>query len=309
MNDISIVSVIYTKDSYKKFEVNYNLTNKVSKTKNWVWHVGLNNSRKLKNLKMLKNNNIIYHEGFELDNSIPISIKGSYNHAECLNKIVRTISTKYLIVIDYDFYIILPNWTEIIINHIKKNDLEFFGAPWHPKWTSKYRNFPAVHFMVINLLKINKTTLDFSPQYNFKNIYQKNKIKGLLPNYFLTKIKNNYIRKLLLVCSSRDTGYKIYQRYKNYKYELLIPVYDTIKKEYNLFILFIENLLPYSFKLLPRYDYYCDTPFLELGEKGWEQFLWNDKPFGFHIRGEMNKNNNDYKAIINCLKHSMDFHN
>ena len=106
MKDISLVSVIYSKNSYLKFKKNYELVNKTNDTDRWIWYVGINNNLDIRGIDLISNNNIKYFNGVDINYSIPPSIRGSYNHGECLNKILYKINSKYLLIMDYDFYII-----------------------------------------------------------------------------------------------------------------------------------------------------------------------------------------------------------
>ena len=100
---------------------------------------------------------------------------------------------------------------------------------------------------------------------------------------------------------SRDTGFKIYQRYGHnpkVKYEGTIPIYkphSTASVEQ--FIVsplnrFIELFLPERLTYLPkRRHLYSPKGFKESGypdidRLGWEEFLWKQKPFGFHLRSQ-----------------------
>src|SRR5215470_8766244 len=80
--------------------------------------------------------------------------KPNLHHAMSLNSCVALVRTKYLLVLDPDFYIIRENWADEVISYMTENGLAFFGVPWHPKYTSKYRYFPCVHCMFVDLGKV-----------------------------------------------------------------------------------------------------------------------------------------------------------
>jgi len=297
MKDISLVSVIYSKNSYLKFKKNYELVNKTNDTDRWIWYVGINNNLDIRGIDLISNNNIKYFNGVDINYSIPPSIRGSYNHGECLNKILYKINSKYLLIMDYDFYIIKNNWVNKVIRYMEESDIYVFGAPWHPKWITKYRDFPCVHFMILNLDEINKQLLDFCPDYDFQKLAIKNSFKTKIPNFIKNFLNNNYFRKLSLVGTSKDTGFKVYELLKGKKNELLTPVFNVLDHNYNNIILTIDKLIPQNKNLSLNRKAYEFQPFLISKKDKWEQFFWKREPFGFHIRGEMNKDNDD----IDCL--------
>ncbi len=124
-------------------------------------------------------------KGVEQSDDKPVSCRGSYQHADALNNYLKTakINSRYLLVLDPDFYIVAPNWIDMVIEHMENKGLSFFGAPWHPKWYSKYRNFPCVHCMFIDCIRVDVASLDFTPDLISRNKaveVEKNKKQALL---------------------------------------------------------------------------------------------------------------------------------
>ena len=192
--------------------------------------------------------------------------------------------------------------------------LTFFGAPYNPKRYMKYRYFPCIHCVFIDLSKIDKNTLDFSPRYNQKEllagrenmstIRQKQRMKhfhNLL--YVLKKHIRNIIWRSKVIGASKDTGYKFYEDYSKktslnsecispvfkYKYSVFNPSY--LKSSLNIFL---EKFLPDRLCYIPKKpNYFTTRGFSDLGypdvfKEGWDEFTWKSIPFGFHLQGAKN---------------------
>lgn len=94
--------------------------------------------------------------------------KGSKNHATGLDSIITKAKTRFVLILDPDFYIILPNWAERIMKYMNHGNIALFGVPWHPKWEIKYRYFPCVHCLLMDTEYIDLSSLSFMPE--FENI-------------------------------------------------------------------------------------------------------------------------------------------
>ena len=211
---------------------------------------------------------------------------GSYHHAEGLNLGIEHVDTPYVLVLDPDFFITRKAWMENTIAHMQKQQLAFLGVPWNPGRPTKFRYFPAVHCMFIDLTRISKESLDFRPDHENSPGYLASKSRR---KHKLGKIYKQVLQpKRLRIGSSRDTGWKIYdQYYQSFgnATECMNPVYrpNPIHK-------FLDSLLPEQFSIEPGKKSYCVPEGYEkigyraIGEYGWEQFCWQQSVFGFHIR-------------------------
>lgn len=113
----------------------------------------------------LKLPNVTVHTGEPSDYRKPDACRGSYQHATALNRFLREqeIDTRYLMILDPDFYVVRDNWITDALQHMAEAGLWFMGVPWHPKWYSKHRYFPCVHCMFVDLSVIKPNELDFTP--------------------------------------------------------------------------------------------------------------------------------------------------
>ena len=84
------------------------------------------------------------------------------------------ILTNYLLVLDPDFFILKNDWIKNITEFMETDDIDFFGSPWHPKWYTKYRDFPCVHCLFMNMNRVKQESLDFIP-----NLINKTSLKKL----------------------------------------------------------------------------------------------------------------------------------
>jgi hypothetical protein len=249
----------------------------------------------------------------------------SYHHAMAINLGLQHINTRYLLVLDPDFYILRDNWIELVLSYMKTMELSFFGAPWHPKWYHKWRDFPCAHCLFIDLSRVQALHLDFLPgilrstkdkPYNKKTslhrqigslygnfaLLIKNKIEqpgflqffGKLAYYFLIHRKN--------IGQSRDTGYWLKHHYggsSTHKNEQLIPIIDENQDFAHIPHMrtgighSIEHLIPPRFSYLPNIQSYNKSNLNSQNgdSETWERFDWKNKLFGIHKRLTMTASN------------------
>lgn len=224
--------------------------------------------------------------------------KESKHHAAGLNLIVPQVKTRFVLILDPDFFIIRPDWAERVTEHMDRNNISFLGVPWHPKWAIKWRYFPCTHCLFIDGKNIDLSSLDFRPEsvaaepsLHFRNIFDK------IP----------LLRSRTFIGRSLDTGYRIFQDYSSspqIKNNLFVPSF-TRKDMYNRYRKYNQNLIdfwvyfnkmldllfPESMSMFPRKKgYFTESSFSDRGfpdckRFGWEEFFWENRPFAFHVRG------------------------
>jgi len=248
--------------------------------------------------------------------------EASYHHGDGLNLGVSHVKTRFLLILDPDFFIVEKDWVSGVIGHMKRNKITFLGAPWHPSRHKKIRYFPCMHCLFIDLQQVDRETLDFSPGEDYSQ--KKNRGSRTLNKYSrklisrltLSKRKRKLISKLTLskrrsVGSYKDTGWSLYKRYKNdlsTAVENLQPVYKPKKKG-----IVLDRILPDRYSLNPKRKGYYTMHGFSIGdfdkfdEFGWEAFMREGKAFGFHIRcfpKSMNSSNSwesYYKLVESIL--------
>jgi hypothetical protein len=250
------------------------------------------------------------------------------HHASGLNKALEYVNTRFLLISDPDFYIIRPNWIEDVISYMKSNDLSFFGVPWHPKWYRKYRYFPCIHCLFVDLEKVPMSTLDFMPDFvplgsgSMQGEMRKSssivKLRNNVPPIFKHGIK---LLKFLTIERRHigwdgDTGSRFYIRFhqkEGYYYECVIPVF---RPRWDLQVPIpwglnrrIERILPDHLCYIPkRPGYFSKRGFLddETITSQWEEFLWKDQLFGFHVRGYPKRKDRDMVVEIERIERALE---
>jgi len=297
-SELTICSVYYSSLNKDLLELNWELVNKLNSSKNWVWLVADNTPTEVAGKIDGKKFQVIPGAKYEdLPDYIRPWMKGSYHHTLAINNSLEYIKNRFALFLDSDFYIVRPEWVTEIIDHMKENNLAFFGVPWHPKHIKKYRYFPTIHSLFVDFGKVSKNDLIFSPQYE----------EILMPSFktrLVRKAKKIFLKFLSAerrsIGESHDSGYAIFRKYKGnrkFKFECPKPVFmpERDLKAYPAALSsanrILEKFLPDRFCFFPKKkNYYTEIGFSRFGyfdavSQGWEEFIWKEKPFGFHLRG------------------------
>lgn len=279
--EITILSVYHSSQTKRLLELNGEFTRIRNPRKNWVWLVADNSPEEAKVQ--------IDPSNFEIIDGIRVApvpphpdMKGSYQLAASLHKLLPMVKTRFLAIVDSDCYVVYPQWIDKVLQHMRRNDLAILGIPWHTRWWNKYRYFPAgIHACVFDLEKIDRDKLDFFPQYDEASLRAVASSKG--------KGRRG-------IGISRDMGYairRLFDARPDLKYEYLTPVFrpseewgwkpSGLKK-------ILHAVIPDRWSYLPkRTGAYTETSFKDKGyfdgrSYGWEEFMWRDVPFCFHLR-------------------------
>ena len=248
--DLSIISVVFGEAQY--WRANLDLTRRLNPGGGFHWFVVDNSDPRV--LAGSHGADVTVLDGVPRPVSRDL---GSAHHAMAIHRAFQQVRTRYVLILDHDFYVVAANWIETLLVHARRNGLAFFGAPWHPRWHYQYRGFPAVHFMLVDLEQAPLATLDFSPAIHTDRYWQ------LINNHRLPLPA--WVRNWLKSERLRDTGFRVKQRHGDARIELLQPVVGAAG----------ANAGPEGFivRLSPQ-----------AAGVGWEAFCWQDRPFGFHLR-------------------------
>lgn len=210
----------------------------------------------------------------------------SYHHAAGMNIAVREVTTRYLLVLDPDFYIVRKHWIDNVTRYMHENHIAILGAPWHPGRVSKIRYFPCAHCTFFDLQQIDRDDLDFTPCYEDRQEWVATKKSNLsLGQKLMARLTGAKRRR---IGTSHDTGWRIYRRYGSdprVKSECLQPVFNP-----RLGRRMVDTFYPDRLRYTPaRPGYFRRSGFEHFGlsglrTNGWEEFFWQGKPFGFHVR-------------------------
>lgn len=135
--NLTIVSVSYNNKQH--LQLNYELTkhlNSCSHNINWII---TENSPPTSDLFSIADEKFKVLMGDEQE-CIPI-----WHHTLALKQALKRVETRFVLVLDPDFYIVMSEWVNQVIDYMVINDLSILGVPWHPKHIDKYRYFAAVH--------------------------------------------------------------------------------------------------------------------------------------------------------------------
>jgi hypothetical protein len=252
--------------------------------------------------------------GVAADQTKSADARSSYHHGAALNANLDGIRSRYLLVIDPDLFVVYPSWMQETMHHMRDRKLSFFGVPWHPRWYTKYRGFPCVHFMMIDLQSVPASHLDFRPELLEKPSWSRLRREAEAapeagPRRASWSVLDAVYRAFYpilsrqLLGSSRDTGSKVWAdfgRSGQYCAETAVPVVDIEKDFAEPKFLragwgrLLDRLMPPSLRFLPEPGAYVrpaeakgfETP--QLRGLSCEQFMWRGRPFAFHLRGHMN---------------------
>lgn len=231
-------------------------------------------------------------------------LRGSYHHAQALNKALEYVDTPYVLVLDPDFFIFRKNWIADVLAHMESHNLSFWGAPYYPDLNWKRRYFPTVSCMLIDLEKVKKSELDFTPELDeyhtllgFSTPALLGVLMGSTPpqvkdvkRSILVEIARVVLRNRLVASPlskmfpkriypntdvSRDTGFKIQNSFgkdRRSRVETLQPSYEndlfTKKNSFlmNLFARMYFLLVPENLSIYPkRRDYTTPARFADFG--------------------------------------------
>lgn len=311
-HELTVCTVSFHSREY--LELNLALTRSLNPSAPIAWLVIENTPHGADGRLDEESNGFVVAEG--VDASQTGKYGGSYHHGAALDKALLHINTRFALVLDPDFFIIRPGWAADVIEHMMANDLAFFGVPWHPRWYRKPRYFPCVHCMFIDMDQVAKEDITFLPDLlnnprpftsgtwrNYMDV--RNQGQGLRAFWAIARLPwrtlAEDLRQRLLIGSSRDTGHHLHRKYgkqSRIRHEQVKPVFRPqqagfIPEDVSPLQIskIVESLLPDRFSYVPkRKHYYSEIGFRELtgvdvASLGWEEFTWQDKPFGFHVRG------------------------
>lgn len=279
--ELTILSVYHSPQSAKLLQLNGEFTRARNSVCNWEWLVADNT--------LAGSNVSVASEYFTVIEGVrnppqPPSpgMRGSYQLAASLHKLLPHVKTRFAAIIDGDCYLVYPEWASTILGYMQKKSLAFLGVPWHTRWWNKIRYFPNfIHACFLDLDKIRKDELDFFPQYDKKSLKK------------LTDSKGKGRRGIGV---SKDMGYAMYRRFvgrRDLRYECFTPVFRPAE-EWGSRSVPLKRLLyrfiPDKWSYVPkRPGAFTETSFKDKGyfdarSYGWEEFMWKGEPFCFHLR-------------------------
>lgn len=295
-DELTICTVSY--HSASLLDLNLSLTRELNPAANYRWIVVDNDN----------DFQVDEPHPFQLLKGDPCSnqgrVRGSYHHAQSLNKALEHVATRFVLVLDPDFFIIRENWIQDVLAHLASKDISLWGAPYYPHASWKRRYVPAAYCMLIDLEKIEKDKLDFTPELDeYLALFESSTMdllgilfgripaqlghmkQSILQDVTRVVLRNRFIAAPLSAWFpkrfypntnvSRDTGFKIQNEYgasREHIVETLKPSYRsdlfTKKKSFwmNLFAQGYYWLVPENLSIYPkRRDYSMLMSFKDFG--------------------------------------------
>jgi len=275
---LSIISVVFREPAF--WERNLRLTRRLNPQGGFHWFVVDNSETPA--LTQPPGTDVSRLDGVPVPASRDAE---SRHHALGIGRALARVKTRYVLILDHDFFIVMPEWVRMLTAHVRHHNLSFFGSRWHPRWFWQYRDFPSVHCLLIDLEKVAAETLDFTPAIHSDRYWRFiNKPRWFLPEFIQSRLKATRIR---------DTGWRVRRDHvgaNDLGIEILPVVYQRPDTAGARFEQRFGRFMPDSWKLHPpgRQGFVADG-FLaaavhETAGCGWEEFFWNGQPFGFHLR-------------------------
>ncbi len=296
MAEITILSVYHSTESKKLLEINRDLTEKLNPGAGSEWILADNTPADFPGKLTEKDGFTVVPGLMSAPDNVPDWIKPSFHHNVAMNNSIKYAKTRFLLFLDSDFYMLRPNCISEVIEYMKKNNLAFFGSPWHPKQYKKFRYFPAHQCLFVDTEKINKNDLDFTPMeyHEEKNPPPKKHI------FFISRFLNTFdFANRRTIGAEKHTAHRLFEKFAgdpNIKSECVVSVlkpsqdsYPAAKLWYGLNRV-LEFLLPDGLCYVPKdRSYWTSRGFRELGfcnafKYGWEEYIWKNEPFGLHVR-------------------------
>lgn len=306
--EITICSVSHARESCRELQANYDLTAALNSSTPFAWFVADN---------ALRAEDAFGDGRFEVFDGAGSETWGfetgwgSRRHATALNKLFPRARTRFLLALDPDFYIVRRDWIREVVAHMQNHNLAFFGSTWHPRYYAKYRYFPTVHCLFVDLEKVSAAELDVMPGPVDKKQGKPRRAK--FPGWLQRPLLALTLQDRKFIGDSRDTGWTMYERFfqrTDLRRECLQAAYRPWRDlRFPQNILYwpnrlVEAFLPDRLCFIPqKRGYYSTVGFRELGYSdirhavsGWEEYLWHGRPFAFHLRGSKLGYQGDHKG-------------
>jgi hypothetical protein len=243
-------------------------------------------------------------------------------HIAAMKACLAEADTRFVLLLDPDFYVLRPNWVADVISYMQQNKLAMFGAPWHPRHPRHYPNFPCVHFtMVDNECFSNDRpyTPDLLMDEERASLLKAEYTAPGVPATGVERAFRHWLRQRFPdrwrdAWAIADTGSVMFARYwqgEPILNECLLPVfypgdYRKTKLVRGWKNRIFETIMPADIRHWGRdpKTYTRTGGFLPRTEetKMWEEFLWQGEIFGFHMRGHPRSLTRDRNAEIEMVR-------
>lgn len=252
-------------------------------------------------------------DGVELDlDEVGTRSPRSYHHGLAMNLLAAGLTTRYVLYLDPDCFIVRRDWIAEVLSHMAERRLATFGVPYHPRTPQKTRYIPCGVGMFVDTERFPVSDLDWTPGTADERI-ERASATGALRRMLQAVLPEDTSRRRLMGGASVDTGLEVYLRHQAGEIPtetvqpVMLPTYlrSAFKHPRERAL---EVLLPDTYCYLPkRPGYMTDRGFATYGfvdtaSMGIEEYVWRDEPFALHLRGGPPSLRSDSGALVDLLE-------
>jgi len=190
---------------------------------------------------------------------------------------IRASNTRYICIIDPDFFVCLPYWIEELKQYMEATGTRIIAASHSPEHYIKRHTF-ASHFVFVDTQYIPKVLLNFMPD---KTVHRQPSSNRFIPKALLKFMPDKIVNRpksftRFSIGKMSDCGDLIEQRFSD-QIEYLVPLYD---KECNTKLNLLDKILP------AKWRYERNEPFIAVKDKlpALDYYSWQQHLFGLHCR-------------------------
>jgi hypothetical protein len=303
--DLTICTVSYQHAPHLR--LNYELVRRLNPNTNIRWIVGENSP--IGSLSRLVDGTMTGMKVLATEGLTPDGPKSNNRHTTALRACIGAVETRYFVVLDPDFYVGRYGWAADMMTYMRDKSLALLGAPWNPRHTGRYRYFPSVHCTMVDRAAFPPDRIYDPGVVTDRKHRVALKMQFRAPGVRVSRLRyrwRKFVARRLRVrwnqsWQIKDSGSALFGRYwagEEIRAECLVPIFKP--SDYRKLELLrgirsrvLDAVLPEDYSFLPKrpQSYALTGGRVPKSEhtKDWEEFLWRNEYFGFHIRGAVHR--------------------
>lgn len=223
----------------------------------------------------------------------------SMHHALGLERGLAAVTSRYLLILDPDVFLLPANAVGILLARMQKEKLIALGAPWTPELHYKWRDAPCLHCVLLDLEAVPKEALHFEPAENPRAddaINRAARLGFLRPLRSVLGSVHQLTTGRIGIGQTRDTGWQTagwLKRHKRGQIGLLpAAVFDRSRFRHPWHLRFdwgwyLERHLPPRWSYLPPADHYRlleNSAIPDIAHLKLDAFCLDERIFALHVR-------------------------
>ena len=194
--------------------------------------------------------------------------KVSAANAISVNFGITRTDTRFICVMDPDFFVVYPNWINAVTSYMDRAGVGILSAPYHPVWYEKAHRATG-HFMVIDTNIVPKALLDFTPS-----------LRDFDPN---NRERPKWLGKRRNLRRFHDCGSQIEELFMD-EMEYLVPLVDAgPNPRVSRLDAILDKFLPKKWRLT-NIEYPVASARISGILSAAEGYYWLGYPFAIHLR-------------------------